>query len=55
MVGATVVGDGSPAFAKSPDATLRRIDVRPADASQNVLLRYAVSYPGMAEAGAVSR
>lgn len=44
MVGAVVVGDGSPAFTKSPDAALRLIDVRQADGSHNVLLRYAVSY-----------
>jgi dihydrofolate reductase len=44
MVGAVVVGSGTPAFAGSLDAGLRLIGVRQLDGSQNVLMRYAVSH-----------
>jgi dihydrofolate reductase len=40
MVGPAALGDGTPAF--SAPATLRRLDTRTWDGSDNVLIRYAV-------------
>jgi dihydrofolate reductase len=42
MIGAVIVGDGTPAFASKPDVSLRLIDVHKADRSENMLARYAV-------------
>lgn len=41
MVGAVVLGDGTPAFAGGSTASLQLIDTRRWDGSENVLLRYA--------------
>lgn len=45
MVGAAVVGGGTPAFAR-PAPQLRLLDTRRRDGSDNVLLRYAVAAAG---------
>ncbi len=42
MVGAVVLGDGTPAFAGGSTASLQLIDTRRWDGSENVLLRYAI-------------
>lgn len=42
MIGAAVVGAGTPLFDGVPDVSLRLIDVRTWDGSDNVLVRYAV-------------
>jgi dihydrofolate reductase len=42
MIGPVVVGEGTPAFEGQPPVSLRRIDVRELDGSENVLVRYAV-------------
>ncbi len=42
MVGATVVGGGTPAFSVQPVPTLRLLDARRREDSDNVLLRYQV-------------
>ena len=44
IVGAVVLGSGTPAVASETGATLRRIEVRQLDGSDNVLMRYAVSH-----------
>jgi dihydrofolate reductase len=40
MIGPVVVGEGTPAFEGQPPVSLRRIDVRGLDGSENVLVRY---------------
>ncbi len=47
MLGNQVLGAGVPAFAGKPPASLRLIDVRTWDHSDNVLLRYAVRREGV--------
>lgn len=42
MIGSVVVGGGTPAFQGAPPASLRLIDVRNLDGSDNVLVRYDV-------------
>jgi hypothetical protein len=42
MIGAVVVGSGTPAFAVEPPGSLRLIDTRTATGSQNVVVRYAI-------------
>ena len=42
MVGATVLGGGTPAFRTGPFPPLRLVDVRRRDGSDNLLVRYAV-------------
>ncbi len=42
MVGAVVLGDGTPAFAGGSTASFQLIDTRRWDGSENVLLRYAI-------------
>jgi dihydrofolate reductase len=42
MVGATVLGGGTPAFGAGPFPPLRLVDVRRRDGSDNLLVRYAV-------------
>ena len=44
IVGAVVLGSGTPAVASDTGATLRPIEVRQLDGSDNVLMRYAVSH-----------
>ena len=44
IVGAVVLGSGSPAVAGDTGATRRPIEVRQLDGSDNVLMRYAVSH-----------
>lgn len=41
IVGAVVLGDGTPAFATPPAGPLRLLDTRTFDGSDNVLIRYA--------------
>jgi dihydrofolate reductase len=43
MVGAVVLGGGTPAFAEPPANPLRLIDTRTWEGSSNVLLRYAAA------------
>jgi dihydrofolate reductase len=43
MIGAVVVGAGTPAFEGQPPAELHVIDVRKLDGSENVLVRYEVA------------
>jgi hypothetical protein len=43
MVGATVLGGGTPAFGGRPVAPLQLAEVRRRDDSDNVLLRYEVT------------
>ena len=43
MIGATVLGDGTPAFAAPPPAALRPFAVERRDDSSNVIVRYAVT------------
>jgi dihydrofolate reductase len=42
MLGATVLGSGTPAFGAGPVPPLRLLDTRRRDGSDNLLLRYAV-------------
>ena len=42
MIGAVVLGGGTPAFAGRPPVSLRRVEVRGLDGSDNVLVRYEV-------------
>ncbi|HEY9482052.1 MAG TPA: dihydrofolate reductase family protein [Micromonosporaceae bacterium] len=42
MIGAVVVGSGTPAFAAEPPGSLRLIDARTANGSENVIVRYAI-------------
>jgi dihydrofolate reductase len=42
MVGATVLGDGTPAFGTGPVPPLRLVDTRRRDGSDNLLVRYGV-------------
>jgi dihydrofolate reductase len=42
MVGATVLGDGTPAFGAGPVPPLRLVDTRRRDGSDNLLVRYGV-------------
>jgi dihydrofolate reductase len=43
LVGAVVLGEGTPAFTNPPPAPLRLLDSRTWDGSDNVLVRYAVT------------
>jgi dihydrofolate reductase len=43
MVGATVLGDGTPAFGAGPVPPLRLVDTRRRDGSDNLLVRYGVA------------
>jgi dihydrofolate reductase len=43
IVGAVVVGAGTPAFGEKPPGALRLLDTRTAERSDNVLVRYAAS------------
>jgi dihydrofolate reductase len=47
MIGAVVLGAGTPAFEGQPPGSLRRLEVRGLDGSDNVLVRYEVG-PGTA-------
>ncbi|HJT57566.1 MAG TPA: dihydrofolate reductase family protein [Ktedonobacteraceae bacterium] len=47
MIGNVVLGEGVPVFAGKPPASLRLIDVRTWEHSDNVLLRYAVHRAGV--------
>ncbi|WP_204017027.1 dihydrofolate reductase family protein [Sphaerimonospora thailandensis] len=42
MVGAAVLGGGTPAFGSGPVPSLRLVNTRRRDGSDNVLLRYQV-------------
>jgi dihydrofolate reductase len=42
MIGPVVLGAGTPAFEGEPPVSLRLIDVRQLDGSQNLLVRYEV-------------
>lgn len=42
MIGNLVLGEGVPLFAGKPPASLRLLEVRTWQASDNVLLRYAL-------------
>src|SRR5438552_2654628 len=44
MIGNLLLGEGVPAFVGKPDVTLRLIDIRRWDDSDNVLLRYEVRH-----------
>ncbi len=46
MLGATVLGGGTPAFGAEPVPPLRLVDTRRRDGSDNLLLRYAVANRG---------
>ena len=48
IVGAGIVGGGTPAFESKPSATLRLVDTATWDGSNLVLLRYAVEVSGVA-------
>jgi dihydrofolate reductase len=52
MVGNIVLGEGVPVFVGKPHASLRLIDVRTWEHSDNVLLRYEVRAAGAARAAA---
>jgi dihydrofolate reductase len=45
ILGATVVGGGTPAFGTQPSGALRLVDARRFDGSDNLLLRYEVRRP----------
>jgi dihydrofolate reductase len=45
MIGAVVLGAGTPAFEGQPPVWLRRVEVRGLEGSDNVLVRYEVG-PG---------
>lgn len=47
MIGNVIVGEGVPAFEGNPDVSLRLIDIRTWEDSDNVLLRYEVRYHGV--------
>jgi dihydrofolate reductase len=47
MIGNVVLGEGIPVFVGKPPASLRLIDVRTWEHSDNVLLRYAVRRTGV--------
>lgn len=42
MIGPVIVGEGTPAFEGRPPVSLRLLDVRKLDGSENVLVRYEV-------------
>jgi dihydrofolate reductase len=42
LIGAVVLGDGTPAFEGQPPVFLRRVEVRGLDGSDNLLVRYEV-------------
>jgi dihydrofolate reductase len=42
MIGAVIIGDGTPAFESKPDVSLQLIDVHKSPESENMLARYAV-------------
>jgi hypothetical protein len=44
MIGAVVIGGGTPIFEGKPAASLRPIDIREWDDSDNVLVRYEVRH-----------
>jgi dihydrofolate reductase len=44
MIGSVILGDGTPIFDGHPDASLRLVDTRTWDGSDNVLVRYEVAY-----------
>lgn len=46
MIGNLILGEGVPAFAGKSDASLRLIDVRTWEDSDNVLVRYEVRHKG---------
>jgi dihydrofolate reductase len=43
MIGPVIVGEGTPAFEGQPPGSLRPIDLRKLEGSENVLVRYEVS------------
>lgn len=43
MVGAVVLGDGTPTFGRAPKAPIKLLDQRRWEGSSNILLRYAAS------------
>ncbi len=43
MIGAVVLGEGTPAFERKPDVHLRLVDVRKLDDSENLVTRYEVT------------
>jgi len=47
MIGNIVLGEGVPVFVGKPDVTLRLIDIRRWEDSDNVLLRYEVRHKSM--------
>src|SRR6266567_7049292 len=47
MIGNLVLGEGVPVFVGKPDVTLRLIDIRRLEDSDNVLLRYEVRHKSM--------
>jgi dihydrofolate reductase len=47
MIGNLLLGEGVPVFVGKPDATLRLIDIRRWEDSDNVLLRYEVRHKSM--------
>ena len=57
MIGAVVLGAGTPAFARKPDVRLRLVDVHKLDDSENLVTRYEVTPndetvpPGQVSAG----
>lgn len=47
MIGNLVLGEGIPVFAGKPDASLRLIDVRSWEGSNNILVRYEVLHKNL--------
>jgi dihydrofolate reductase len=47
MIGNLLLGEGVPVFVGKPDVTLRLIDIRRWEDSDNVLLRYEVRHKSM--------
>jgi dihydrofolate reductase len=47
IIGAVILGGGTPAFENPPPGSLRRIEVRALEGSDNVLVRYGVVREGM--------
>jgi dihydrofolate reductase len=47
MIGAVIIGDGTPAFESKPDVSLRLIEVSKSPGSENMLARYAVERTGV--------
>ena len=43
MIGAVVLGEGTPAFERKPDVHLRLVDVHKLDDSENLVTRYEVT------------